>query len=90
MMTDDVKPFDNSQVAVWKREITELTENLKYPERYSNAEFKFMQSRKAELEEAIRKNNEKKKNNFKNSKQIVDNKSTQVDAMYSQVGAYRG
>ena len=59
-MSDDDKVFDNSQEAVLQREIRELSEQLKYPERYSASEIVFKQSRKKELEEALAKRKQKK------------------------------
>lgn len=87
-MTDDNKRLDFSQEAVWKREIGELSENLKYPERYSDAEFRFMQSRKAELEKILADKNNKK-NKFNNATKSVENKSAMIDMANAQSAAYR-
>lgn len=59
-MADEDKVFDNSQEAVWQREISELSERLKNPERYSSSEINRMQVRKKELEEALAKRKQKK------------------------------
>ena len=78
-MSDDAKVFDNSWEAVWKREINELSERLKYPERYSTSEINRMQVRKKELEEAIKNRKSKKKDltgGFAKGKQNIQNMET--------------
>lgn len=78
-MSDDAKVFDNSWEAVWKREINELSERLKYPERYSVSEINRMQVRKKELEEAIENRKSKKKDltgGFAKGKQNIQNMET--------------
>lgn len=77
-MADDDKVFDNSQEAVWQREINELSEQLKHPERYSSSEFVFKQSRKKELEEALAKRKQKKDltGAFAKGKQNIQNMET--------------
>ncbi len=78
-MSDDAKVFDNSWEAVWKREVNELSERLKYPERYSASEINRMQVRKKELEEAIENRKSKKKDltgGFAKGRQNIQNMET--------------
>ena len=62
MLDNDEKKFDNSLEAVWQREVNELDEKLKRSEYYSASEVDFMKSRKKQLEEAIAKKKQPKKN----------------------------
>ena len=88
-MSDNEKIFDNSQEAVWQREINELEERLKRPEYYSASEVKYMQSRKKQLEEAIAKRKQPKKNlkdGFaKGMQNIEDKDSAQQQALLAQM-----
>ena len=59
-MADEEKLYDNSWVAVWKREVYELDEKIKNKERYSAAEVSRMQRRKQELESLIAEKTQKK------------------------------
>lgn len=92
-MSDNEKVFDNSWEAVWKREINELSERLKYPERYSASEINRMQVRKKELEEAIENRKSKKKDltgGFAKGRQNINNMdSAQQQALMMQMAGNR-
>ena len=59
-MADEEKLYDNSWVAVWKREVNELNEKINNKEHYSAAEVSRMQRRKQELEKLIAEKTQKK------------------------------
>lgn len=87
MSDDNVKKFDNSWEAVWQREINELEEKLKRSEYYSASEVEFMKSRKKQLEEAIAKRNQPKKNladGFAKGQQNVKDQAAMKEAQMAQ------
>ncbi len=85
-MADDDKVFDNSQEAVWQREINELSERLKKSELYSASEVDFMQSRKKQLEEEIAKRKQKKDltGGFAKGRQNIKDKAMMNEAQMAQ------
>lgn len=86
-MADDDKVFDNSQEAVWQREINELSERLKKSELYSASEVDFMQSRKKQLEEEIAKRKQKKDltGGFAKGRQNIKDKAMMNEAQMAQM-----
>ena len=85
-MADNDKVFDNSQEAVWQREINELSERLKKSELYSASEVDFMQSRKKQLEEEIAKRKQKKDltGGFAKGRQNIKDKAMMNEAQMAQ------
>ena len=86
-MSDTEKTFDNSWQAVWKRELNEILEELKYPERYSAAQIAHKQLRKKELEKALSAN---KKNAFATGQENVKNKANTNTALSAQMFGGQG
>lgn len=91
-MADDDKVFDNSQEAVWQREINELSERLKKSELYSASEVDFMQSRKKQLEEEIAKRKQKKDltGGFAKGRQNIKDKAMMNEAQMAQTMGGQG
>lgn len=91
-MADDDKVFDNSQEAVWQREINELSERLKKSELYSASEVDFMQSRKKQLEEEIAKRKQKKDltGGFAKGRQNIKDKAMMNEAQMAQAMGGQG
>ena len=91
-MADDDKAFDNSQEAVWQREINELSERLKKSELYSASEVDFMQSRKKQLEEEIAKRKQKKDltGGFAKGQQNIKDKAMMNEAQMAQAMGGQG
>lgn len=91
-MADDDKVFDNSQEAVWQREINELSERLKKSELYSASEVDFMQSRKKQLEEEIAKRKQKKDltGGFAKGRQNIKDKAMMNEAQMAQMMGGQG
>lgn len=91
-MADDDKAFDNSQEAVWQREINELSERLKKSELYSASEVDFMQSRKKQLEEEIAKRKQKKDltGGFAKGQQNIKDKAMMNEAQMAQMMGGQG
>ena len=91
-MADDDKAFDNSQEAVWQREINELSERLKKSELYSASEVDFMQSRKKQLEEEIAKRKQKKDltGGFAKGRQNIKDKAMMNEAQMAQMMGGQG
>ena len=91
-MADDDKAFDNSQEAVWQREINELSERLKKSELYSASEVDFMQSRKKQLEEEIAKRKQKKDltGGFAKGRQNIKDKAMMNEAQMAQAMGGQG
>ena len=91
-MADDDKVFDNSQEAVWQREINELSERLKKSELYSASEVDFMQSRKKQLEEEIAKRKQKKDltGTFAKGRQNIKDKAMMNEAQMAQMMGGQG
>ena len=91
-MADDDKVFDNSQEAVWQREINELSERLKKSELYSASEVDFMQSRKKQLEEEIAKRKQKKDltGGFAKGQQNIKDKAMMNEAQMAQMMGGQG
>lgn len=87
-MADNDGVFDNSELAVWWRQLNQLNEELKYPERYSSSEFAFKQSQKKQLEDVIAKRKDKK-NSFAMGKQNVVNTANMNNAMMTQMSGDR-
>ncbi len=85
-MSDNEKVFDNSQEAVWQREINQLDEQLKNPERYSASEIEFKKSRKKQLQDAIAKRKQKKDltGGFARGQQNVKDKAAMYDMQMAQ------
>ena len=71
-MSDNSKnQFDNSWESVWMREINELDEQIKHPEKYSASEINFKKSHKKQLEELIAKRKPKKDQAAMNEAQMT-------------------
>ena len=86
-MSDNKKDFDNSWEAVWQREINELNEKLKRSEYYSASDVEFMKSRKKQLEEAIAKTKQPKKdlkNSFAKGQQNIKDQAAMKDTQMAQ------
>lgn len=90
-MSDNEKVFDNSQEAVWQREINQLDEQLKNPERYSVSEIEFKKSRKKQLQDAIAKRKQKKdlSGAFARGQQNVKDKAAMYDMQMAQIAGNR-
>lgn len=88
-MSDDAKVFDNSWTAVWQREVNELDEKLKRSEYYSASEVERMKLRKKQLEEAIAKKKQPKKDltsGFAKGSQNINNMdSAQQQALMTKM-----
>ena len=89
-MSDNIeKSFDNSEEAVWQREVNELDEKIKRSEYYSASELEYMKSRKKQLEEAIAKKKQPKKDltgGFAKGQQNIQNMSdAQQQALLAQM-----
>ena len=90
-MSDNEKVFDNSQEAVWQREINELDEQLKHPERYSASEVDFKKMRRKQLQDAIAKRKQKKdlSGAFARGQQNVKDKAAMNDMQMAQFAGDR-
>lgn len=92
-MSDNNKnTFDNSWESVWMREINELDEQIKHPEKYSASEINFKKSRKKQLEELIAKRKPKKDLTtvFANGQQNIKNQAAMNEAQMAQAMAAQG
>lgn len=90
-MSDNEKVFDNSQEAVWQREINELDEQLKNPERYSASEVDFKKMRRKQLQDAIAKRKQKKdlSGAFARGQQNIKDKAAMNDMQMAQFAGDR-
>ena len=92
MSDNSENKFDNSWESVWQREIKELDEQIKHPEKYSASEINFKKSRKKQLEELITKRKQKKDltTGFANGQQNIKNQAAMNEAQMAQAMAAQG
>lgn len=90
-MADEEKLYDNSWVAVWKREVNELNEKINNKEHYSAAEVSRMQRRKQELEKLIANKTKKKDltGGFARGRENVENQASVNMARMAQMTGNR-
>lgn len=90
-MSDNEKVFDNSQEAIWQREINELDEQLKNPEHYSASDVDFKKLRRKQLQDAIAKRKQKKDltGGFARGQQNIKDKAALNDMQIAQIAGNR-